>query len=342
VCPDRQDCLSSIAGFADDTLSLLTALPHASVVVCTHNRSTYLRQSCDAILAVDYPSDRFDLLIVNNASTDETPRIAAQLAQQHPNVHVVHELRLGLSRARNAGVQHARGELILFADDDAFPEAGWLRALAHALSEDGVLAAGGPVQPIFAGELPAWFSDRFLPYLSVWDKGSQAQRLTYNDYPRGNNIGFRREVFQRFGTFSTQLGRKGKSLLSCEETELCLRVERGGGTILYVPEARIAHVTPVDRLTPDWLARRFAAQGRSEAIVEWRHAGWDGLRRGLAHWGKLVEYAALDDSSEPSAEIYKRCTEEAFRAYSRARWTVPLTVPRYRAPRGTSKWLPWT
>ena len=320
----------------------MTVLPYVSVVICTHNRSTYLRQACDAILAADYPSDAFELLVVNNASTDDTPRIAAQIAQERPDaVRVVDERRLGLSSARNAGIRHSRGDLIVFADDDAFPDRGWLHAMAEALRQDGVLVAGGPVEPIYGGQLPAWFSDRFLPYLSVWQKGSQAERLTDNEYPRGNNIGFRREVFERFGTFSPHLGRKGKSLLSCEETEMCLRVERGGGTILYVPEAQIRHMTPVDRLTPDWLARRFIAQGRSEAIVEWRHGGFAGLRQGLAHWQKLVEYAMLD-SNDPSAAIYAQCTQHALRAYSRARLTAPLTVPRYRAPHGTPEWLPWT
>jgi glycosyltransferase involved in cell wall biosynthesis len=317
-------------------------LPYVSVVVCTHNRSASLRQASEAVLAVDYPPDRFELLIVDNASTDDTPEVASHLVRERPDrIRLVRAPILGLSSARNAGVQHARGEVIVFGDDDAFPYPDWLRAIADALHQKNVLVAGGPVEPIFTGALPAWFSDRFLPYLSAWDKGPRAERLTYNDYPRGNNIAFQRKVFERFGSFSPHLGRKGKSLLSCEETEVCLRVERDGGTILYVPEARVRHITPTDRLTPEWLARRFAAQGRSEAIVEWKHGGWPALRRGLARWKRLATDAA-SESGESSAEIYKHCTQQAFRAYSRARWTAPLTVPRYRAPRGTSKWLPWT
>jgi len=311
------------------------------VVVCTHNRSTYLRQACEAILAVDYPSDRFELLVVDNASTDDTPQVAAQVARQRPDaVRVVNAPVLGLSSARNTGVKHARGEVIVFVDDDAFPGPGWLRALAGALSEDGVLVAGGPVEPIFEGELPSWFSERFLAYLSAWEIGPEVRRLTYNEYPRGNNIGFRREVFERFGTFSTHLGRKGRSLLSCEETEMCLRVERGGGTILYVPDARIRHITPTDRLTPEWLARRFSAQARSEAIIEWRHGGFKGLRQGWLRWKEFAKHAELYPVGAFEA-IYLQCMQRALRGYSRGSLTAALTVPRYRAPRGTPKWLPW-
>ena len=319
----------------------MTASPHVSVIVCTHNRSAYLRQACEAVLAVDYPSGRFELLIVDNASTDETPQVAADIVRHHPDaVRVVHAPILGLSSARNAGVEHARGDVIVFVDDDAFPERGWLRALVEALQEDGVLVAGGPVDPIFTGELPPWFSPRFLAYLSVWDPGPEAKRLTYNDYPRGNNIAFRREVFERFGLFSTDLGRKGKSLLSGEETEMCLRVERGGGGILYVPEARIRHVTPTDRLTPEWLAKRFDAQARSEAIIEWRHGGWPALRRGWLRWKNFVRHGKLD-SAGAVQKIYLHCIRRAFRGYSRGGLQAAFTVPRYRPPDGTPKWHPW-
>lgn len=318
-------------------------LPIASVIVCTHNRAQTLAQACAALLAIDYPSDRWELLIVDNRSTDETPRVARELARSRPDlVRVIEERRIGLSQARNTGVRHARGEIIAFADDDAFPGTGWLQALVEGLRQDNALVAGGPIEPAFQGELPPWFHERYLPYLAAWDKGPEIQPLTYNDYPRGNNIAFRREVFERYGYFSVHLGRKGRSLLSCEEIELCLRVERGGGRILYVPGARIRHLTATERITLDWLARRFAAQAHSEAIIDWQHAGLEGLRRAWPRYKRNAIAAEQQEHLLPDGEILVRCQRSARRGYMRGAFSAPLTVPRYHPAPGTAAdWLPW-
>jgi GT2 family glycosyltransferase len=222
--------------------------PRTTVAVCTRNRSRSLLDACEATLAVDPPDGGWELLIVDNRSTDDTAEVARELAAREPRVRVEVEPEIGLSAARNAGFRHARGELVVYVDDDAYPEPGWLRALVAAFDREGVLAAGGPVAPRFEGELPGWLGERFLPYLTVWDLGPEPIELTYNEYPRGANMAFHRDVFDRFGGFSTQLGRKGRSLLSCEETELCLRIERGGGKVLYVPEARVEHSVDAGRI----------------------------------------------------------------------------------------------
>jgi GT2 family glycosyltransferase len=259
--------------------------------------------------------------------------------QRRPGgVRVLREPRIGLSTARNAGVRAARGEVVAFTDDDAFPDPGWLRALLSALEPAGTLVAGGPVAPLFEGQLPAWFTARFLPYLAAWDRGPEGHPLVYNEYPRGNNIAFRREVFARFGGFTRHLGRTGRSLLSCEETELCLRVERGGGAIVYAPAARVRHLTAAGRLTTDWLERRFFAQGRSEAIVEWRHGGWAGLRRGWERWRRMLVDAERQRTGAADGPLYARCVRRALFGHSCGAMAAPLTVPRYRPAAGARPW----
>jgi len=321
----------------------MSDLPLASVVVCTRNRSRKLAQCGAALRAIDYPADRWELLIVDNGSTDDTLAVARSLAQGNPvRVQVVEESRPGISAARNAGVRLARGEIVAFTDDDALPSPGWLRELVEALGREDAAVAGGPVVPSFDGELPAWFSDRFLPYLSAWDRGPEVHPLTYNDYPRGANMAFRRGVFQSYGDFSLDLGRQGGSLLSCEETEICLRVERGGDRIVYVPGALVRHLTATERITPRWLARRFFAQGRSEAIVEWRHAGWRGLRRGWLRWRRMAVRARQDRGRQSDGALYARCVRSALLGYSRAVTTAPLRVARYLPARGADhEWWPW-
>jgi glycosyltransferase involved in cell wall biosynthesis len=307
----------------------MTRLPDSTVVVCTRNRSRRLADACGEMLALDYPAERWELVIVDNRSTDDTLAVARELEASHPGrVRVVEEREVGLSAARNAGLRAARGEIVAFLDDDAFPPPGWLRALAAALGRRGALAAGGPVVPRFEGELPDWFRGRFLPYLSAWDRGEEAEVLTYNEYPRGTNMAFRREAFERFGEFSTHLGRKGGSLLSGEEVELCLRIERGGGLVLYVPEAGVRHAVAADRVTREWLVARFGAQGRTEAIIDWRHGGLRGLAAGCRLHGRNA-VAGWRDRRRDGA-IVAACSRGAFAGYLDGALRALVTVPRYR------------
>jgi len=314
--------------------------PRASVVVCTRNRSSLLGQACAAALAVAPPPGGWELVIIDNASTDDTREVAEAVARRAPElVRVVEEPTVGLSAARNRGIAEARGEHLAFLDDDAFPAPGWLTALSAALDGEAVMAAGGPVEPIFDGPLPGWFRGSYLPYLTVWDLGDAAVDLRYNEYPRGANMAFRREAFTRFGGFSPHLGRTGRSLLSCEETELCLRLERGGLRTVYAPGARVRHATPVERLTPEWMERRFAAQGRSEAVIAWVHGGLRALARGLgAHRCRVAGARA---SQEADAGLDLRCHRRALRGYLRGMATAPLRVPRYRPPDPAVTLAPW-
>jgi glycosyltransferase involved in cell wall biosynthesis len=314
--------------------------PRVSVVVCTRNRSSRLGDACEALLGVTPPAGGWEVVIVDNASTDDTRAVADRLQQGAGDlVRVVEERTIGLSAARNRGIAESRGELVAFLDDDAFPQAAWLDALATALGGDRVLAAGGPVEPLVEGELPEWFQGRFLPYLTVWDLGDEAIDLRYNEYPRGANMAFRRAAFDRFGGFSPHLGRSGRSLLSCEETELCLRLERGGFRTVYVPEARVRHSTPVDRLSPAWMQRRFAAQGRSEAVISWMHGGWRGLGRGLVAQRRRAREARRERGAV--GELFAGCQRRALRGYLAGAATSPFRIPRYRPPSSEVTLAPW-
>ncbi len=318
----------------------MTQAPFASVVVCSRNRSSLLADACGAVLEIDAPTGGWELLIVDNDSGDDTLEVAESVRSSAPElVRVVEHPTVGLSSARNRGIAESRGEIVAFIDDDAYPVPQWLNVLADVLLNPEVLCAGGPVEPIFLGELPDWFLGRYLPYLTVWDPGPESLDLKYNEYPRGANMAFRREAFTKFGDFNTGLGRSGSSLLSCEETEICLRFERGGYRTVYAPGARVRHTTPVDRLDPAWMERRFEAQGRSEAIVHWIHGGGRALAQGLSAHRSRAEEAAKNH--RVAGELYLRCQRRASRGYVKGMLTAPLRVPRYRAPDSGVTLTPW-
>lgn len=291
------------------------------------------------MLAVDYDPERWEMLIVDNLSTDDTPEIARSVAEAHPGrVRVMVEEEIGLSAARNAGIAATTAEIIAFIDDDAFPKPGWLAAIVEGFTQPDVMCVGGPVAPIIEGELPPWFRGRFLPYLTVWDLGAEMIELTYNEYPRGANIAYRRSGLDAVGGFSVHLGRKGSSLLSCEEIELCLRLERAGFITLYQPDARVRHLTPVGRMTPEWMYARFAAQGRSEAIVNWMHGGLDGVRIGLRTARRHAADAARHRAQV--GNVFADCHRHTVRGYYRGLIDI-VRVPRYRPPGDGVTLKPW-
>jgi glucosyl-dolichyl phosphate glucuronosyltransferase len=306
----------------------------ATVAICTANRSALLAETL-AVALTQIDPRRGEIVVVDNGSNDDTPRLLAELTSAVADAgrpagyfRAVRETRLGLSAARNRAIREARGELLLFLDDDALPAPGWLESYVEAFRDPRVGAAGGPVEPIFDGALPAWLDGRFLPYLSAWDRGPGVVPLVYNELPRGANMAFRRKTFALYGDFLEQLGRKGASLRSCEEIEYCLRLERAGEKILYLPTASVRHHVATSRLSLDWMSARFSAQGFSEAILDWRHAGVRGLRTGLRRVARLDTPAS--PASSPGDDPLAHCLRHTARGYRRGALYALFCVARYQ------------
>lgn len=246
----------------------------ASVIVCTHNRGTLIEKTLESVVEQDFPSAGFEILVVDNASSDATPAVLRTISARHEGrIRVVREPVLGLSRARNRGIRESRGDVIAFTDDDAQVTPRWLGALVEACQRPGVVCAGGPVHATLEDPLPTWLTPHFAQYLSLFDKGPDEVELSYHEYPRGLNIAFPRRSFREVGLFSPAFGRKGQSLLSNEELELCYRLERLGGRILYIPGAVVYHMIDPARVTVDWFQRRFYWQGKADAYFDLVHRG---------------------------------------------------------------------
>jgi len=314
----------------------------ATIIVCTRDRADDLEVTCRSLLDLSANNPRVDILVIDNGSSDRTPNLLTHLSTaSRERLRWLVEPRSGLSMARNAGVTASRGESLIFIDDDALPSQGWLEALLSSLDDPSVWAAGGPVEPSLSSDVPDWFSARFLPYLSAWDRGPEAESSVYNEYPRGTNMAFKRQVFSKLGSFLTQLGRRGGSLRSCEETEMFLRVERAGYEIRYEPGARVVHKVEVDRLSRSWMKRRFFAQGLSEAILEWRHGGFEALKIGVGRGLSAVrQFGAFSDST---SRLLKACQTSALRGYLAGSIFAPLTTPRMRVSESEqplAAWLP--
>ncbi|HEY3142537.1 MAG TPA: glycosyltransferase family A protein [Acidimicrobiales bacterium] len=242
----------------------------ATVVVCTRNRRALL---VDCLASLD-GSD--DVVVVDNGSTDGTASWLARWAAEDPTRRqVVTEPVAGLSRARNAGVDAATGDIVLFLDDDALAPAGWVAGhMAVYAQAPATAAVGGPVVLTWPDGRPRWLTGELEHWFSALDHGAEPRPFPPPHGPYGTNMSVRREVLLAIGGFDEQLGRRGRSLLSSEEAELWQRLWAAGHPIVYQPATKIQHRVAAARLRRSWVLRRGWGQGRSNARLQ--TMGWNG------------------------------------------------------------------
>jgi glucosyl-dolichyl phosphate glucuronosyltransferase len=242
-----------------------------SVIICTYNRCSLLVKTLRSLMEQSFPADRLEIIVVDNNSTDDTAMVVRACALDSPVViSYLLEMNQGLSHARNLGLREARGELIAFIDDDATAEKTWLARLLEGFNDPRTACVGGRVVPAWQAprsQWPKWLHERLIGFFSVVEYPDRRE-LHYPDYPAGTNIAFRMQALKNTGIFNPRLGRTGTSLLSMEETDLCLRLERAGHRIVYTPEAVVSHTITEERLTRDWVRERARWQGISAAIIE--------------------------------------------------------------------------
>lgn len=256
-----------------------------SVVIATKDRGPVISKTLESLLMLEYSEGQYEIVLVDNCSTPENRQYLLDYQKAFPDkIRYVREERIGLSNARNCGIHNSKGEIIIFTDDDVVAPVYWLKNLVKLFEEDPeIYAAGGKVVAQFITPPPDWIDKRFSMYLSSFDKGNQLMDLKYNDYPRGVNMAFRREAFDECGYFLDCFGRKGDSLMSYEEIELCFRIEKAGHRIVYAPDAEVYHLIRGDRLSREWFESRSYWQGRSEGLFESMHFGRLFIIKNLAH-----------------------------------------------------------
>ena len=258
--------------------------PVVSVVICTHNRSGWLK---DAIASVVEQRDApaYETIVVDNCSTDDT-RDVVERQSAADGVRYAHEPTLGLGYARNTGWRLARGRYVAYLDDDAIAGSGWVRAIADAYEEfpeAGVV--GGRVEPIWERPPPEWLSPKLTRALSIihWSDTPLVIRDPDAQWIVGANMAVPRELLARLGGFAHELGRRGGNLMSNDELHVERQLVRLGHPCLYYPTMAVRHFVPGARLQRRWFVRRYFWQGVSDVVMAFSENGMSPpVRAGLA------------------------------------------------------------
>lgn len=233
-----------------------------SIVICTYNRYHQLANCLASLAAIKGHRDDVEIVIVDN-----TPEAERQTIALLPNARTVYSSPPGLARARNEGIRASTGDIVAFVDDDTLIEPGWIEACLRCFDRPDIGIIGGKVVPELNGAvLPHWFHDSLWFALSCLDWSPAGRYLEPGEWIVGANMAFRREVFDQFGMFATNLGRVGSGTLLSNE-EIALIEKYGVERIWYCPEMLVRHVISVGRLSPQWFRRRVYWQAVSDEIL---------------------------------------------------------------------------
>lgn len=272
---------------------LVAHAPRVTIAVATYNRAGLLRQTLERLVRQQYPAGHYEILVVDNNSSDDTAAVVASFAPHRPAPRYVHEPRQGLSCARNRAIAEARAsEVIVFADDDVLVEPNWLTTLtAPFWMEHGsqIGAIGGEVIPVFTAELPRWISDWHGPLALRPDTGPLGPRQN----PMGASLAIARSAIAKVGLFDETLGRNGRSLMGGEETEFLQRLRRSGFEIWFVPAAKALHQLPASRTTFRYAARHAFDSARSRVIEQGPRSPLFALSRLLGNALKAMAFFLL-------------------------------------------------
>ncbi len=243
--------------------------PLLSVVVCTFNRDNYLQQCLNHLAQQTALAELFEILVIDNQSTDQTRQVCDDFRTNHPEVQFRYllEQQQGLSHCRNKGIEASNAEIISYIDDDALADSDYVSNLITYFQHiPDVDAIGGKVTPIYQSQPPVWMSKYLLPLVAALDMGVSSKPFTGRKFPIGANMAFQRSVLLEIGAFSTDLGRVGNYLGSSEEKDMFYRMKKLQKKVHYVPNVHVFHSIPDDRLEVGYIKKMAHGIGKSEAI----------------------------------------------------------------------------
>ncbi len=235
----------------------------ASVVISTYNRAAHLEKALEAWANQDFPTEDFEVIVVNNGSTDNTGNVVHEAQKKFPRLQLRYffEERPSLSHARNKGIEEARGEYIIFVDDDATPRKDYLVRLKKYVSQfKDIQAFGGPVLPRYeTGKEPAWMNPYIRRIISIVDLGDKPKEFAPK-YPVGCNMIFKRELFDKVGKFEMDN-------LRSEDKHMFLKIKRAGEKVWYLPDIPVRHHIDAYRLKADYIKKVSRLNGWSDRIM---------------------------------------------------------------------------
>ena len=251
-----------------------------TVVFPTRNRADLLSAAIHSLLPQTLGGDHFETLVIDNGSTDHTAEVVSRLANQVPNLRYIYAAEPGLHVGRHRGMREAKGNILVFADDDIEATPTWLESYRHLFDDPQVAMAGGNNFPLFVHPPPDWLKclwehsvqegGRSLPALSILDlKGGPRALSPYHVW--GCNFAIRKSVLLEAGGFHPD--GMPKELIRFRgdgETHVSRYVVESGLKCMFHPGASVYHKVTPERMSHDYFRQRGYSQGISDSFTALR------------------------------------------------------------------------
>ncbi|MHA1938040.1 MAG: glycosyltransferase [Candidatus Thorarchaeota archaeon] len=253
---------------------------HASIIIPTNNRAEFLADTIKSIQSLEDLERNIEILVIDNASTDNTGEIVEefQAISQYP-LRYFREEKIGLHFSRHTGAIKARGEILIFIDDDVFLNPGWLSAVLNAYNDPNVWAVGGPVHPHWEVDPPDWIHKVPKDYLSLLDYGCKSRPIGKDEGINGCNYSIKRNRLFDVGGFHpdsysdpSMLWHRGDG-----EAGLTRKILAANGIVMYEAGAAIKHRISQERLSKEYILRRGIKHGIENAysfMRRWNCSIW--------------------------------------------------------------------
>jgi len=240
-----------------------------SAVISTYNRERFLPELFDSIQKQSLDSTLFEIIIVDNNSPGNTKELTEEFKGKNSfSVRYFLELQQGLSYARNRGIKEAKGDVIIFVDDDAILDEKYFEKLDfYFRTEKESMAIGSKIFLKYESPKPPLWENKYLNSLHAYfNLGNKKKYFGKSNYPIGTNMSFRKEVFEKIGDFNVSLGRVKSGLGGGEEKDIFMRMYANNMNVLYVPDAIVHHRIPEERTKSDFIKRQALGIGASERV----------------------------------------------------------------------------
>jgi len=276
----------------------------ASVIIPTYNRSDYLKDTINCLLKQSFPIDQFEILVVDNSLDARFKEMIKSM--NHPNVRYIWEKRPGAHRARNTGALEAKGDVLVFIDDDELFDQNLLHFMVSSFDNKKVGCTGGKMLPKFEAEIPDYFNLFNPGDTTHLDLGEEPRILKAPDEIWGGNMAVRRDVFLKVGGMNPDIFPDKLMWLTGDgEGGLQMKIRRAGYEIFYEPRSCVYNRIGASRLSVDFLISRRTYRALTMSFTNIRELNkkpnhvFQILRHSLRCYVNLIDYSFFKKFSSP-------------------------------------------
>ncbi len=283
-----------------------------TVIICTYNRGYLLPETIPTIFQQNVSKERYQVLIVNNNSTDNTKEILDGFVNQYDNILIIDETTQGLGYAKNTGMNVATTEWIVYLDDDAKVPTDFVKKAINNINTTDFQCFGGVYLPWYKYGKPNWFLDK---YASNSGKLSEFDILK-EDFIAGGIMAIKKSVLNKFDGFPTNLGMSGNYVAYGEETFLQIRMRNSGIEIGYDPNWVIYHLVNRYKLSTGWFIKSGFASGRGAWLTYEEHVS---LKKIIIYLFRSIKLFFVN--------IYKYTPKLMSKDYKWQNWVIDILGP---------------